>query len=123
MSPRPGMPGRHDDVVRRFAEACRAGDVAALLDAEVFALCDGGGPGPMPGAVHGAGEVGRLCEVLLCGRPGAELTVESVNGRPGLALRRAGRALAVVAVQVTETHVVALWIVVSPPKLARWHRR
>jgi RNA polymerase sigma-70 factor (ECF subfamily) len=116
------MPDPHDDVVRRFAEACRAGDVAALLDPEVVALCDGGGSGPMPGPVHGAGEVGRLCEVLLCGRPGADLTVESVNGRPGLALRRGGRVLAVVAVRVTETHVAALWIVVSPPKLARWHR-
>lgn len=108
-----------DGVVRRFADACRAGDVAALLDPGVVALCDGG-PGLIP--AYGAGDVGRLCEVLLCGRPGAELTVESVNGRPGLALRRGGRALAVVAVQVTESHVRALWIVVSAPKLARWHR-
>jgi hypothetical protein len=112
------MPAPHDDVVRRFAEACRTGDVAGLLDAEVIALCDGA---PGLGPVHGAGEVGRLCEVLLCGRPGAELSVESVNGRPGLALRRAGQALAVVAVQPTETHVLALWIVVSPAKLTRWH--
>jgi hypothetical protein len=113
------MPDPHDDVVRRFADACRAGDVAALLHPEVVALCDGGAPGPIP--AHGPGDVGRLCEVLLCGRPGADLTVESVNGRAGLALRRGGRALAVVAVQVTGTHVLALWIVVSPPKLARWH--
>jgi hypothetical protein len=105
--------------VRRFAEACRAGDVAGVLDAEVVALCDGA---PGLGPVRGSDDVGRLCEVLLCGRPGTELTVEAVNGHPGLALRRGGYAVAVVAVQPTETHVLALWIVVSPAKLTRWHR-
>jgi hypothetical protein len=113
------MSDPHDDVVRRFAGACRAGDVTGLLDAEVVALCDGGS---VVGPARGVDEVGRLCEVLLCGRPGAELTVESVNGRSGLALRRGGRALAVVAVQVTATRVGALWIVIAPAKLARWHR-
>jgi hypothetical protein len=112
------MPDPHDDVVRRFAEACRAGDAARLLHADVVATCDGGGAAA---PAHGPGDVGRLVELLLCDRPGATLTVESVNGRPGLTLRRGGQALAVVALQVTDARVASLWIVLAPAKLTRWH--
>ena len=49
---------RHDNVVRRFAEACRSGDIAAvraILDADAIAVCDGGGLVPAaPGLIHGA---------------------------------------------------------------------
>jgi hypothetical protein len=120
------MPDRHDEVVRRFAEACQAGDVAALgsvLDSDAIAVCDGGGLVPAAlGPVHGAEDVAQLVEVLLCGQPDAELTVEAVNGRAGLALRRAGRAVAVVGVTVADTEVTVLWIVVNPAKLGSWHR-
>src|ERR1700721_743716 len=95
------MPNRHDDVVGRFAEACRSGDIAAvraILDADVIAVCDGGGLVPAPGLTHGADGVARLVSVLLVGQPDTELTLESVNGRCGLALRRAGQAIAVVGI-------------------------
>jgi hypothetical protein len=121
------MLDRHDDVVRRFAEACQLGDIAALrdaLEADATAVCDGGGVVPAaPGPIHGAHEVAELVAVLLCGRADAELTIESVNGRTGLALRRAGRAVAVVGVGTAETKVTVLWIVLNPAKLGGWHRR
>jgi ketosteroid isomerase-like protein len=117
---------RHEDVVRGFAEACRLGDVAALraaLAADAVAVCDGGGRVPAAlGPVHGAGDVAQLVAVLLCGQPDADLAIEAVNGRAGLALRRAGRALAVVAVEAVDTRIAALWIVLNPAKLRRWHR-
>lgn len=112
-----------DDVVRGFAEACRLGDIAALraaLEADAVAVCDGGAVPMTP--LHGAAEVARLAAVLLCGQPDTELTVEAVNGRAGLALRRAGRAVAVVAVRTADTKIAALWFVLSPAKLRRWHR-
>jgi hypothetical protein len=117
---------RHDRVVRRFAEACRRGDVtalAAVLDVDAVATGDGGGlvPGP-DGPAHGAADVARMVMTWLCGRAGAELTVESVNGRAGLALRRGSRAIAVVGAETAGAKITALWIVLNPAKLGGWHR-
>lgn len=115
-----------DDVVCGFAEACRRGGidgVQAALDADAVAVCDGGGL--LPAAmdfVNGAEDVAQLVAVALCGQPDTELTVEAVNGRAGLALRRAGHAVAVVGVEAAEGKVIALWIVLNPAKLRGWHR-
>jgi RNA polymerase sigma-70 factor (ECF subfamily) len=121
------MPDRHDSAVRGFAEACRLGDPAALrtaLEADAVAVCDGGGSVPaVPGSIRGATDVADLVADLLCGRPGTELTIEAVNGRAGLALRRGGQALAVIAVKSAGTRVAVLWIVLNPAKLTGWHRR
>lgn len=118
---------RHDNVVRRFAAACRTGDLAELwgtLDADAIAVCDGGGLVPAaPGPVQGARDVAEMVAVLLCGQPDAELTIESVNGRAGLAVRRAGRAFAVVGIGTADSKVSILAIVLNPAKLAGWHRR
>jgi RNA polymerase sigma-70 factor (ECF subfamily) len=121
------MPDLHDDVVWRLVEACRCGDLDAFraaLTPDAVAVCDGGGVVPAAlGPVRGADDVADLATALLrCGQPGAELTVEAVNGRPGLALRRAGQAIAVVAVTVDGTEAAALWIVLNPAKLRGWHR-
>jgi RNA polymerase sigma-70 factor (ECF subfamily) len=117
----------HDDVVRRFAEACQSGDIAALrdiLDADATAVCDGGGLVPAPiGPIHGAEDVAQLGAVLLGGQPDAEMTIEAVNGCTGLALRRSGRAVAVVAVGTAGSKVIAVWIVLNPAKLGGWHLR
>jgi RNA polymerase sigma-70 factor (ECF subfamily) len=84
---------QHDEVVRRFAEACRRGDTVELqgaLDLNAIAVCDGGGvAAAASGLVYGAVGVAELALALLCGQPGDELTVEAVNGRAGLAVRRA----------------------------------
>lgn len=123
-----GMPDQHDDVVHRFTDACRTRDDAALratLDADATAVCDTGEilPQTAAGPFQGADIVAQLITSLLDGQPGAELTVEAVNGRAGLALRRAGRAVAVVGVTAIEGKILILWIVLNPAKLHRWHRR
>ncbi|SNY68888.1 siderophore-interacting protein [Paractinoplanes atraurantiacus] len=114
----------HDDVVREFLAACRTGEISALraaLHDDAVAMCDGGGAVLAAlNPVRGAENVAGLVSVLLC-RPGSELTVESVNGRTGLALRRGGRAEAVIAAESAGGLVSALWIVLTPAKLARWH--
>ena len=121
------MPDRHDDVVRRFAEACQSGDIptlSAALDADAVAVCDGGGMVPAATShISGAEDVAQLVENLLCGQPHTELTIEAVNGRAGLALRRAGQAIAVVGVTVADAKVAAVWMVLNPAKLGGWHRR
>jgi hypothetical protein len=117
---------RHDDAVRRLASACRLGTIAALLAvlrADAIAICDGGGLVSAPlGPVHGAEHVAHLVAVLLGRQPDADLSVESVNGVAGLALRRSGRAVAVAAVSTAGARVTVLWIVLNPAKLRAWHR-
>ncbi|GIF71813.1 siderophore-interacting protein [Asanoa siamensis] len=118
------MSDRHDDVLRGLARACRLGDVAAVraaLDPDAVAVCDSGGLVPAPvHPVHGAAGVARLLTWLTCDQADVEVTVASVNGRAGLALRRGGRAVALVAVTIVETGVLLVWVVLSPPKLRRW---
>ncbi|MEU6782096.1 hypothetical protein ABZ912_23070 [Nonomuraea angiospora] len=117
---------RHDRVARRFAVACDLGDTAALravLAADAIVVSDGGGKLRAPvRPIHGADAVARFVTSLLAGRPGTEVAVESVNGRTGLVLRQAGRAVAVVGVSVAEVEITAVWIVLNPDKLQRWHR-
>lgn len=118
---------RHDQVARRFAAACDTGDAAALkavLAAGATVVSDGGGK--LRAAVrpaYGADVVARFVAALLTGQPGTVLTVESVNGRSGLVWRRAGQAVAVASLSVAEAEVTAVWIVLNPDKLQRWHRR
>jgi len=118
------MPSDHDDVVRRLAAACHPGDVIAIeavLGPDAVAVCDGGGRVPAPiRAVRGAAQVAQLLRALL---PGTGLTVESVNGRAGLVARRAGVAVAVIAVGCREDRATILWVVLNPAKLRGWHRR
>ncbi|MEV4098243.1 hypothetical protein [Streptosporangium saharense] len=116
----------HDRVVRRFAEVCALGDVAALrgiLTTGATAVSDGGGK--LRAAVHpvcGADAVARFVVALLAGQPGTEVTAESVNGRTGLVLRQEGQAVAVVGMSVAGAMVTAVWIVLNPDKLQPWHR-
>lgn len=114
------MPGVRDDVVHRLAVACRTGDVTVHLASDAFAVCDSGGHVPAPVLpLRGADEVAWLLQALL---PGNDLTVESVNGQPGLVLRHGGRAVAVIAVTCDRNLVTALWVVLNPAKLRPWHR-
>jgi hypothetical protein len=121
------MLDQHDDVLRRFADACQRGDIAALratLDPDAIAVCDSGGLVPAAtGPIHGAEDVAQLATAMLHGHPDTELTIEPVNGSAGLALRRAGRAIAVVGVQTATARVTFLWIVLNPAKLRGWHHR
>jgi hypothetical protein len=111
-----------DDVVRRLAVACRTGDIEAIeavLSPGAVAVCDSGGRVPAPVLpLRRAGEVAGLLQTLL---PGTDLAVESINGRAGLVLRRAGRALAVIAVTCDQDHVTSLWVVLNPAKLQGWN--
>jgi RNA polymerase sigma-70 factor (ECF subfamily) len=117
---------RHDRVARRFAAACDLGDTAALravLAADAIVVSDGGGQLRAPvRPTYGADAVARFVTSLLAGPPGTEVAVESVNGRTGLVLRRAGRAVAVAGVSVAGAEITAVWIVLNPDKLQRWHR-
>ncbi len=111
-----------DKVVLRLAAACRTGDaeaIEAVLSPGAIAVCDSSGRVPAPVVpLRAADEVTWLLRTLL---PGTDLAVRSVNGRAGLVLRRAGRALAVIAVTSDQDQVTALWVVLNPNKLQGWN--
>lgn len=125
-----------DDAVYRLAEAIRSGEAVAvqkLLCTEAAAVCDSAGLIPaLTGTFHGTQDVARLVTLIASVVPHADLTVEAVNGRSGLVMRRAaGEAVAVVAVETSEASetgatseagIRVLWIVLNPDKLSRWHR-
>ncbi|GAA1124185.1 hypothetical protein GCM10009630_22650 [Kribbella jejuensis] len=109
-------------VVHRFATACRAGSsgaIRSLLAAEVTAVSDGGGRVPAElEPVHGPVQVARCLTDLL--RPEMALTVEAVNGQPGVVLRSVDRVVAVLSLKVTGRKVSTVWIVLNPDKLRYW---
>ncbi|WP_432875849.1 hypothetical protein ACQPYH_24945 [Kribbella sp. CA-245084] len=109
-------------VVHRFATACRAGSAGAirsLLAREVVAISDGGGQVVAAmGPVRGVEQVAQCLAELLT--PDLDLTVEAVNGQPGVVLRRAAAVVAVVSLRVAGAKVAAVWIVLNPDKLRHW---
>ena len=114
-----------DPIVRRFAFACTTGDIAAMratLADDAIVVTDGGGQvraATQP--IRGADNVACFLPTLLTRQPGTLLTIESVNGRTGLVLRRTGQAVAVVSLNIADSHITAVWIVLNPDKLTRWH--
>jgi len=95
-----------------------------VLHSEAAAVCDSAGLVPaLTGTFHGAQDVARLITLLWRMVSEVDLTVEAVNGRPGLVLRRAaGQAVAVIAVEANGMDISILWIVLNRDKLSRWHR-
>jgi RNA polymerase sigma-70 factor, ECF subfamily len=124
--PRSEMLTKHDRVARRFASVYGAGDpslLKAVLAEDAIVVSDGGGKLRAPvRPIQGAEAVARFVMTLPSGHPGTEVAAEAVNGRTGLVLRQEGRAVAVVSVSVAEDAVTAVWIVLNPDKLHRWHR-
>ncbi len=109
-----------DDLVAVLARR----DVTALgavLDPDVVLVGDGGGKVVAPlRPVRGAGAVAALVAALVTAD--SVLATESVNGRPGVVVRRDGRACAVVVPLVEGSVVTRVWVVLNPDKLGRWHR-
>jgi RNA polymerase sigma-70 factor (ECF subfamily) len=95
--------------------------LAAVLDPDVVLVSDGGGLVVTPlRPVRGADAVARLVSALVT--VDSVLTVEPVNGRPGVVVRAEGVARAVIVVEVGPAQVSRIWLVLNPDKLVRWHR-
>ncbi len=109
-------------VAERFANSCRTGRVAALLevlDPGVVGEFDSGGhvPGAPLDPVEGAAPVAAILAGTTAA-PGLEVEVVVVNGEPGVAFRLAGRVVAVVVVAPIDGRVGHILAVGNPDKLA-----
>jgi len=118
-------PDEVDPLVHRFALACTTGDVRALratLAEDATVITDAGGNlRTSPHPLQGADQVAAYVSTLLTRRPGTNLTTEPVNGHPGLVLRNATQAIAVITLTTTPTHIATIYIVLNPKKLTPWH--
>lgn len=125
--PRAGSRSRHAAVIAAFKKACGTGNFDALvrlLDPAAVVNADGGGKARTAlRPVIGADKVARLFLGKMKKEPAVELTVENVNGEPGLVARLEGRTIAVIAMEINEADVIdRIWLVMNPDKLHAWQK-
>jgi RNA polymerase sigma-70 factor (ECF subfamily) len=111
------------DVLMELREALVRADrfaVETVLDDDAVLIVDSGNI--LLGsddAVRGRRAVADVLVQMLADER-ATLSAHRVNGEDGMVLRRDGRAIAVLAVNIQRDAVATLWLVVNPDKLARW---
>ena len=114
---------QHDRVAKALVAAAASADLAAvgrMLHPGVELTVDAGGKVPAPrSALRGASEVGRYLSGVLFD-PAASLRTASVNGMPGIVVRRGGEVTGVLGIRLRRRRIVQAWLVVNPEKLTRW---
>jgi RNA polymerase sigma-70 factor (TIGR02957 family) len=116
---------RRDELARKFFDAARNGDAAALvemLSADVVIYADGGGKGPaFPRPVHGRE---RAARVLLGGATAgrrlgvSDLRTVTINGQPGAVfIDRDGRPVGILTVDVADGLIQTIRAITNPEKL------
>lgn len=112
------------DVVVAFKHAWESGDLdtlVSLLDPSVTATTDGGGLVTAPiEPILGADAVARMLADVLQRQPDLTLTVESINGAPGVVARSGSDLRAVVSLAVADGAITQLWAMRNPHKLRAW---
>lgn len=112
--------------VSAFLDACRGGDIdalIALLDPDVTSVADGGRTVPVAiRPVVGATTVARYLVGVFAGLrrhfgDDVDFATEKVNGRAGVAIRHSGDLLAIVDLSIVDGAVTSLRIQADPGKL------
>lgn len=116
----------HERAARALIAATSTTDAATLarmLHADVELTVDGGGHVPAPPTpLQGRAAVVRhLLSVL--GDPEVDTVIESVNGMPGVVVRREATVVGVLVLRVRQSLVCEAWLVANPDKLESWNRR
>ncbi|SEN98222.1 RNA polymerase sigma factor SigJ [Actinacidiphila rubida] len=115
-------------LVREFQQAWQAKDIAALvglLDPGAVMVTDGGGLAQAAARpVEGGEPIARYLAHFAARAPGLDLSVRTVNGRPGLVARHAGTTVSVAAFAFTgdggTARISRIWTVRNPDKLRAW---
>ena len=115
-------PEQEERLTRRFVETCTSGDMKGLLELlseEVTLWSDGGGKvAAAPYPIHGPERVVRfLLGVLRTVPPGFSVRPSWVNGEPGVVGYVDGYPTGVVTLEVGDSSVRGVHIVVNPDKL------
>lgn len=123
----PAPAERADDLAERFFDACRSGDVSrieAFLAQDVVLYADGGGKAPAaPKPVAGVHRVANILEVGFRKRmqtPGGKMTVEMVNGKPGVVFTLEGVPKHIFTFAESAGRVHTIYVMLNPEKMERW---
>ncbi|WP_433204394.1 RNA polymerase sigma factor SigJ [Dactylosporangium sp. CS-047395] len=116
---------RRAGVVRAFAQAWAARDIAALvglLDPQAMAVSDGGGI--VPAALEPITGAERIAEGLveIMRLAGLVLHERMVNGQPGLVAELDNQTSTVMAFEISGDRITRIWAVRNPEKLRTWTR-
>ncbi|MGW5280459.1 RNA polymerase sigma factor SigJ [Streptomyces collinus] len=115
----------HDAVVRAFAAACRAGDLAALmtaLDPQVVLRSDGGGKvSAARNPVRGADRVARFLLGAAQSRPHVEVLEQDTADGLGFAMWDEGRITGVITLDVADGLITGVRMMLNPDKLSLWN--
>lgn len=116
-------PANHRRLAERFAAACNAGDLAALLavlDPDVTGEFDSGGvlPAAPRAPVRGAERVAQLLLRSFQGLP-VHFQVGAVNAEPGLVVLLEGRVVTVLTFQTAAARIRHIQAIGNPAKLRR----
>jgi RNA polymerase sigma-70 factor (ECF subfamily) len=119
----PGDPAVHQLVVRRFAHACRAGDLGGLVEvlaSDAVGEFDSGGtiPGAPAEPVIGAEPIARTLLQVFEGS-GATFSGVWVNAEPGIGIWLGEQIVAVLSFEVAGDRVQHIHAVGNPEKLRR----
>ena len=118
-------PEQRAELLRRFTEASRNGEMdalIALLAKDAVFYSDGGGKAPaLPKPVHGATNIARgILEGLrrLVPKDLVRRNVE-INGRPGIVSYHDGKPFSVFSIDILEGRVSRIYVITNPDKLKR----
>jgi RNA polymerase sigma-70 factor (ECF subfamily) len=118
-------PAQHENLLRRFMEATRYGDMQGLLNvlsSDVVLYADGGGKAaavPLP--VFGADKVGRLMigATKKFTPAGATFELLSLNGSLAIVSYSGDRPMTAVIVETDSRSIHRIYVVSNPDKLSR----
>jgi RNA polymerase sigma-70 factor (ECF subfamily) len=115
----------HDEVVRAFADAARAGDLAgliAVLDADVVLRSDGGGVvSAARNPVLGADKVARFLFGVVRKNPRTVVLEQETPDGLGFAMWDEGRVIGIVTLEVVAGLVADVRLMMNPGKLTLWN--
>ncbi|GAA3769345.1 RNA polymerase sigma-70 factor [Plantactinospora mayteni] len=121
--------GQREELARRFFAAAAQGDLPALkalLAQDVALHTDSGGNVPAPPRpVIGRDRVARTLAAGMSASARVDVRVQiaEVNGQPGgIAFDAEDRLIAVIGLDITDTHVQAIHSIVNPDKLRHFDR-
>jgi RNA polymerase sigma-70 factor, ECF subfamily len=122
-------PAEREEITRRFLAACTGGaleELLTLLAPDVRLVSDSGGRARAPlRAIEGATKVGRfligVCEPAYTARhaPGLDFALVEANGDPALLATSRGAPVTLVAPDVADGRIRALYLIANPDKLSR----
>ncbi|MGK3954320.1 hypothetical protein ACLKM7_18520 [Microbacterium sp. I2] len=120
------LAAEHERAARALIAGTRNADGAALarvLHLDASLTVDGGGHVPAPRTpLRGRVEVVRYLTRVL-GDSEVDTVIESVNGMPGVVVRRGATVVGVLVLRVRRSLVCEAWLVANPDKLESWNRR